>query len=1674
MEAKQPQDQEPESLPLRASQHDTLEHGGKADDARCSMDACELAPDSVSHTDNSVSTVETGTDLCVIHDSSASTNLPDATEQRGAEGSALPSADVSERSTNDTFQIDCPAEHLSHKSEFGHGPSQSDDQAQPHGIHDNENESRHAVIPEMKETGLSTYDGDVLLPFSDTLASAEEDGCMTISPDMPADTNVSETMEFNVPKVSPCPNDQDVSTLPEASLQPIFAAAASEEIERRSPDALNRQQTVEQQADKFESPVPIDTGNDHIVSTTVAAMDVGRLFEGIETHMAQQLLGADLELPERDQFNQSVAEPAVTDAAPDTATFLSPLQFQPPSTPSPTSASANDFAPDFASGYAPTSVCSTAQEAFMAVISGSPNSDVPINPQQSHCLNDIGGIKIGGPIYGIETECEQTEVLAESQCVHVPCSFADSHSGASAGALSTGQPSATLGDGCQNTVPAEASDPSEPPEFSGAETTHEPTGPNLIGNVPPQSFAVVDWLEAENLQTDAVKLAEGVRPEQGIEIEMLDLPANNGPQDFSGTAPAAEVQSNFAGSEKIHIMENLSVLDLAEEKAGATELESQETRTHDPENPPPASPIMNPQPLPFEAVESKDVEMLQEDTIDQTRRDCVQKELEFHRLNLEANQAEIALSSSALNIDTMIEHVEPKGIGSPPSCTFDEPEQETMEKDLRIRNAQPQTSHDQEISTMSVEMLDPSIVEEVKSQNDGSCPEAPIQLTEGDDLEMGLELSPAELPSNDKDIPSTAAINTVEPTIVFTEELLEEDSLENGMESGLAKLPSTESDILSAPLAINIVEYTVVCTEEFFEGEDLEQGMEIGQTRLLSDDIDNPSTPPAATNTVEPMVVCTEELPEGDNSEARVDLDKLPPIDSDIPPTPTEIITVEPTVVCTEELPENDDLEKGVELAQAKLPSNDSDTSSTRPPAIITVKSTVVCTEELPEGEDLEKRMEIGQATLLSNDSDTQFTPFVAISVEPTFMFAENLHEGHNVEMRMEIRHSDIPSMPQAINTVEPMVVLTEELFEGNSEMEPELCLVELPSNVSDIPFTLPLGINTAEPMVVFTEDGDMEHMPVSAVSKLPEQESTEQVTELNSIQPPTTHDEQALTNPANRILEPSKGCPIESIPVVTSDVSEERHFEQTLSPGMNHETSIPAIPAEMIEEPQVISCLDRTEQETFEYLTELEKSRETPSCHAVQEFAATPERIRDGPTGRPVEFDETKILIVPNVSDFAGQESAEQTIEAGLDFKTAIAAPNVEHLGQPTEILGIVSSPDLSTQVCSDSEDVGVQGTHFSEPESFFVEDFPEQDPPDLSSQDTSVLDLGCSELATPKQSGQKTQSTDRSESKLHNKQASSITVKKSSKGKFRNPTVVRQAAVAAGALLQKKTTPIPAEIPVPLVASEIDTTTHDSAAPKALVPAPTKKRKTFRTPTSVPRQNFEPRATTFGGKSANTMHLIQSASIGIKQLGLSAYQLSVMVRKDSVARTLLLTHTQLEKSVASVAEDIRKVKYAEKLACNGESETTQKLHSKWLAACRMALEELRDLIGPRTHEFDESEPKTLVREPRKKKRSKKAKKEVSDSEDEDDEDEKSWAAFIAGMPGFEQEPSQETESDNDSCSDTSSSGDNEECEKKDSVYASSSAREGGTWSLLELGAKLGVDVKALGKYDQENDCFE
>ncbi|KAJ3242168.1 hypothetical protein HDU78_001486 [Chytriomyces hyalinus] len=1585
-EAKQPRDQEPESPSLRTSQHNTPERDGTADDPRCSINAFELALCSASQTDISVPTVKAQSDLSAIQDSSANTNLLDATEQSSAEGIVLPTADILEHSKepNDGFRIELPAAALSRPSEFGQGTTlPGGDQAQSHGFHENENESSHSDIPEMMETGLCANDVAAVFPFSDTLATAEENGCMTAPPDVPGGTTMPETETIAIP-IAIYHHNQDVSKSPKASLPPIFEAI-NEEIERTIPAALNEQEAVEQQARKAESPVPIETEKVHIISTAGDAMGVERPLEDIETHKTEYFLEARLESPERDQFNQVMTDPAVTDASQDATTMPSFSQTLPPATASPTSVSA----PGFARGSAPVSDCSAAQEAFMAGISDCqilPNAEISsISPRQSPCLHQIAE-KAEGIIDAIEAECvwqvipfESIDILAESQSSHVissssSSSSADDFCGAPAGAVSTGKPFETNCHACHGPTPVEPMEPSDPSELYDADTTIEPTGPTVTGNVPinvPQVLEPAEGLDSESLQTDAVYLSEQACSEKGMEIEILELPANNGPQDFSETAPAAE--ANFEAAEKIHTVENLSALDLAE---NVTE---HKTRTHDRENPSSPPPMVDIRPIILEAG------MLREDTIDQTEH-CIEKGAELGPLTLQKKSAYIASALSAMNIQPMFELFEPQSIGSPPVGAFDLPEQEMMEQDVRIQNSEPQTSDDQAVSTMSVEILVPSTLEAGDSQKSESWQEVSLNLLEGDKMEKGIELSLTNFPSIE------SHIDTVErKKIVFSEELLEGGDLENGKELSLAKLRSNDSDIPSTALASNTVEPTVVFTKVLLEGDDLDMGMGLGLAELSSSD-------------------------------------------SDIPSAPVAVNVVEPTVVLTEELIE-DNLEKGMEIGQTKLPSYDSDIPAT----LLAIHSpTVVCTEVLLEGGNLEEGMELGLAKLPSNDNDVlSAPPRVIITVEPTFVFDEEL-EGDNLEKGVELD-------------------------------------AKFPSKASDIP-SAPLAISTVEPTVEFTEADVTECLPVFLDSKLLEREPNEQGAEFDNIQPRKTHDENASAHLTEVHFEPCESRAMESFPVVAaSDLSEGRQFDQvtdfeTLPPSAkNHETSTPKIPAEMngqenldpvevrgIEDLHVISSLDLRGQETVENLTNLEKSPVPP------EFPTTAEMI--------VEIDKTEGLLVPNTLDLTGQESMQQIDEPGLDFRTALEAPNVEHLVEPTEI----------------QEDIGFQETSLSETESPMnakgkvaeTVDLEERYSANLGPEESFVSGLGCSQSETPKQSDQKAQSPDASESvsqKLHSKQASSVILKKQSKGKFRNPTVGRQVAVAAGALLQRKKTPIAAEIPVPHVAAESNTNTHDKTAAEISVPTPTKKRKTFRTPTSVPRQSFEPRTPLLGGKSANTIHLIQSPSIGIKQLGLSASQLSVMVRKDPAARALLLIHTQLEKRVASVADGIEKVRYAEKLVCNGVSETTQKLHSKWLAACRMALEELRDLIGPRTHEFDEREPKNLVQEPRKR-RSKKAKREVSDSEDDenDDEDEKSWAAFIAGMPGFEQEPNQEIESDDDSCSDTSSNGDIAESENPDSIHANSSAREGGTWSLMELGAKLGIDVKALGKYDQENDCFE
>ncbi|KAJ3231919.1 hypothetical protein HDU81_003395 [Chytriomyces hyalinus] len=211
----------------------------------------------------------------------------------------------------------------------------------------------------------------------------------------------------------------------------------------------------------------------------------------------------------------TAAAAAASPSAAASSPSSSPSSSQSPSAPSPTSVSATGAAP----GSAPASICTTAQEAFMAGVGGCqipPNADISsINPQQAQCLCQVAGIGAGGPIDAIDAECVgQADVLAASQRVHTLCTSALSAPGAPAGPPSAGGPPGSTGPSGPQTTGAQPSGPSGPsgPQPSG------PSGPTGTGNV----VTPTSRMDQADQETDNLVLTPTSRMDQVDQVDQVD------------------------------------------------------------------------------------------------------------------------------------------------------------------------------------------------------------------------------------------------------------------------------------------------------------------------------------------------------------------------------------------------------------------------------------------------------------------------------------------------------------------------------------------------------------------------------------------------------------------------------------------------------------------------------------------------------------------------------------------------------------------------------------------------------------------------------------------------------------------------------------------------------------------------------------------------------------------------------------------------------------------------------------------------------------------------------------------------------------------------------------------------------------------------------------------------
>ncbi|KAI8610875.1 hypothetical protein BC830DRAFT_1143756 [Chytriomyces sp. MP71] len=201
------------------------------------------------------------------------------------------------------------------------------------------------------------------------------------------------------------------------------------------------------------------------------------------------------------------------------------------------------------------------------------------------------------------------------------------------------------------------------------------------------------------------------------------------------------------------------------------------------------------------------------------------------------------------------------------------------------------------------------------------------------------------------------------------------------------------------------------------------------------------------------------------------------------------------------------------------------------------------------------------------------------------------------------------------------------------------------------------------------------------------------------------------------------------------------------------------------------------------------------------------------------------------------------------------------------------------------------------------------------------------------------------------------------------------------------------------------------------------------------------------------------------LKELNLTEREFSMLVRQDSEIRSLLFKRAELERSISAISDDISKVEAAERLSKSKEPEKIQSLLMKWKEACKLALVEVRDLLGPRLQEPYQDD----WNKRRKVDIDEESDEEADEEEEEEEEECKGWAAFLAKVSGFEQAGKVRT------------SVEKEEHIAQEliegavgiSVDAGHRA-EGGLWNLKELGLKLGIDVLALGYYDIDADCFD
>ncbi|KAJ3346927.1 hypothetical protein HDU83_002571 [Entophlyctis luteolus] len=185
------------------------------------------------------------------------------------------------------------------------------------------------------------------------------------------------------------------------------------------------------------------------------------------------------------------------------------------------------------------------------------------------------------------------------------------------------------------------------------------------------------------------------------------------------------------------------------------------------------------------------------------------------------------------------------------------------------------------------------------------------------------------------------------------------------------------------------------------------------------------------------------------------------------------------------------------------------------------------------------------------------------------------------------------------------------------------------------------------------------------------------------------------------------------------------------------------------------------------------------------------------------------------------------------------------------------------------------------------------------------------------------------------------------------------------------------------------------------------------------------------------------------------------------------------VERELFAVRDAAARVARARGLLDTGETEKVADLRKKWLDACRRSLVELRDLLRSRSDTSFGIEPKNFVYQ--RPVTSLPTEESDTESYSSDEEPEAAgWMDFIRDyvrdndtwlvgdkhqLPkDFDNQLINPPIHENNDCD-----GDDSDTEKHEECKHSGQHR----WNLRQLATALGMDVEAMGQFDEEGDCF-